>query len=149
MSIDRHGTQNAVQKMFIKLGHWHRPLHVRALLAKKKREKTNSAKHTMDPLSIPDYATKKGRLHRHRYGKKPGDREYYIANQLKKCKKKDFQGIHDRFVRDEQFRNRKKMVETKMFVDKWMILRTKIIPTNCHHKKTTITKVIGGFIQTR
>ena len=40
--------------------------------------------------------------------KKPGDREYYITNQLKKkCKKKFFQGgIHDRFIRDEQFPNR-------------------------------------------
>ena len=38
-------------------------------------------------------------------GKKPGDREYYIAHSLKKkCKKKDFLGIHDRFTRDEKFR---------------------------------------------
>ena len=58
-------------------------------------------------LSIPDYVIKKGRPHGHRYGKKPGDREYYIANQpQKKCKKRFFQGIHDRFIRDEQFRNR-------------------------------------------
>ena len=39
--------------------------------------------------------------------KKPGDREYFSANQLKKtCKKKFFQGIHDRFIRDETFHNR-------------------------------------------
>ena len=64
-------------------------------------------KYTMDLLSIPDYYIQKGRPHGHRYGKKRGDKEYYIANQLKKkCKKKDFQGIHDRFVRDEQFRSR-------------------------------------------
>ena len=64
-------------------------------------------KYTMDLLSIPDYVIKKGRPHGHRYGKKPGDREYYTANQLKKkCKKKFFQGIHDRFIRDETFRNR-------------------------------------------
>ena len=50
---------------------------------------------------------KKGRPHGHRYGKKPGDKEYDIANQLKKkCKKKNFQGIHDRFVRDQEFRSR-------------------------------------------
>ena len=48
----------------------------------------------------------KGRPHGYRYGKKPGDRENKIANQLKKCKKKFFQGIHDRFIRDETFRNR-------------------------------------------
>ena len=33
-----------------------------------------------------------------------------------------------------------KMVETKMLVDKWMLLRTKIIPTIWHH---------GGWLQTR
>ena len=55
-------------------------------------------------FSIPDYYIKKGRLHGHRYGKKPGDKEY-IGHQLKKkCKKKYFQGIHDRFVRDDKFR---------------------------------------------
>ena len=64
-------------------------------------------KYTMDLLSIPEHVIKKGRPHGHRYGKKAGDREYKTANQLKKkCKKKFFQGIHDRFIRDEQFRNR-------------------------------------------
>ena len=38
-------------------------------------------KYTMDLLSIPNYYIKKGRPHGHRYGKKPGDREYYIANR--------------------------------------------------------------------
>ena len=42
-----------------------------------------------------------------------------------------------------------KMIETKMFVDKWMLLRTKIIPTIWPHKNITITKVIGGFVRTR
>ena len=64
-------------------------------------------KYPIDLLSIPEYVIKKGRPHGHRYGKKPGDREYFSANQLKKkCKKKFFQGIHDRFIRDETFRNR-------------------------------------------
>ena len=59
----------------------------------------------MDLLSIPDYYIKKGRPHGHRYREKPGDKEYYIANQLKKkCKKKYYQGIQDRFVRDDKFR---------------------------------------------
>ena len=63
--------------------------------------------YTMDLLSVPEYVIKKGRPHRHRYGKKPGDKEYHTANQLKKrCKKKYFQGIHDRFIRDPEFRNR-------------------------------------------
>ena len=65
-------------------------------------------KYTMDLHSILEYVIKKGRPHGHRPGKKPGDREYFSANQLKKkCKKKkNFQGIHDRFIRDETFRNR-------------------------------------------
>ena len=76
-------------------------------LRKGRGENQKFIKYTMDLLSIPDYVIKKGRPHGHRYGKKLGDREYYIANQLKKkCKKKNFQGIHDRFVRDEQFRSR-------------------------------------------
>ena len=45
--------------------------------------------YTMDLLSVPEYVIKKGRPHGHRYGKKPGDKEYYTANQLKKkCKKR-------------------------------------------------------------
>ena len=36
-----------------------------------------------------------------------------------------------------------------MVVDKWMLLRTKIIPTISLHKNITITKVIGGFVRTR
>ena len=35
-----NGTQDAVQSMFVILEHWHRPLHVRALLAKRKRGKS-------------------------------------------------------------------------------------------------------------
>ena len=64
--------------------------------------------YTKDLLSVPEYVIKKGRPHGHRYGKKPGDKEYFSANQLKKrCKKKYFQGIHDRFIRDPEFRSRK------------------------------------------
>ena len=71
-------------------------------LRKGREENQKFIKYTMDLLSIPDYYIMKVRPHGHRYGKKPGDKEYYIANQLKrKCKKKDFQGIHDRFVRDD------------------------------------------------
>ena len=61
----------------------------------------------MDLLSVPEYVIKKGRPHGHRYGEKPGDKEYFTANKLKKrCKKKYFQGIHDRFILDPEFRSR-------------------------------------------
>ena len=43
--------------------------------------------YTMDLLSLPEYVIKKRRPHGHRYGKKPGDKEYFPANQLnKRCK---------------------------------------------------------------
>ena len=68
-------------------------------------ENKKFVQYTMDLLSIPNYYIKKGRPHGHRYGKKPGDHEYFIANSLKKkCRKRKFLGIHDRFIRDEKFR---------------------------------------------
>ena len=77
------------------------------LLRKGRGANQQFIKYTMDFLSVPEYVIKKGRPHGHRYGKKPRDKEYYLANQLKKkCKKKDFQGIHDRFLRDQEFRIR-------------------------------------------
>ena len=80
-------------------------------LRKGTEENKKFVQYTMDLFSIPNYYIKKGRPHGHRYGKKPGDREYYIANSLKKkCKKKNFLGIHDRFIRDEKFR--KNMFDT-------------------------------------
>ena len=57
--------------------------------------------------SIPEYVIKKGRPHGHRHGKHPGNREYYLANDLKKrFIKRDYKGIHDRFLRDHIFRGR-------------------------------------------
>ena len=62
-------------------------------LRKATEENKKFIQYTMDLLSILDYYIKKGRPHGHRYGKKPGDKEYYIAHQLKKkCKKNYFQG---------------------------------------------------------
>ena len=64
----------------------------------------------MGLLSVPEYVMKKRRPHGHRYGKKPENKKYYLANQLKKkCKKGQFQGIHDRFLLDHEFHVR--MVE--------------------------------------
>ena len=75
-----------------------------------RRDNQKFIKYTMDFLSIPDYVIKKGRSHGHRYGRKPGDREYDIAKQLREeCKKRDFQGVHDRFRRDDKCR--KRMIE--------------------------------------
>ena len=44
---------------------------------------------------------------RHFLQKETADEEYYLANQLKKkCKKRHFLGIHDRFLRHHEFRIR-------------------------------------------
>ena len=67
-------------------------------------ENKKFVQYTMDLLSIPNYYMKKGRHHGHRYGKMPGDYEYFVSNSLKKKCKKNFLGIHDRFIRDEKFR---------------------------------------------
>ena len=84
MRITRHGIQNAVQSLFIIRGHRHRLLHVREENKK---------------------FVQKGRHHGHHYGKKPGDYECFVVNLLKKkCKKRNFLGIHDQFIRDEKFR---------------------------------------------
>ena len=67
-------------------------------------------KSVLDLFSIPNFYIRKGRPHDHRYGKKEGAQEYHTANQLqKKCKKRQFLSIHDRFIRDTWFR--KTMIE--------------------------------------
>ena len=50
---------------------------------------------TLDLLSIPNFAIKKGRPHGHRYGKTKEQREHHIAHNLRKrCIKRGFGGIH-------------------------------------------------------
>ena len=62
-------------------------------------------KSVLDLLSIPNFYIRKGRPHGHRYGKKEGDKENHTANQLqKKCRKRGYNNIHDRFIRDTRFR---------------------------------------------
>ena len=67
-------------------------------------------KSVLDLFSIPNFYIKKGRPHGHRYGKKEGCKEYHTANQLqKRCRKKQYENIHDRFIRDTWLR--KTMIE--------------------------------------
>ena len=64
----------------------------------------------LDLFSIPNFYIRKGRPHGHRYGKKAGCKEYHTANQLqRRCRKKKYENIHDRFIRDKFFR--KTMIE--------------------------------------
>ena len=67
-------------------------------------------KSVLDLFSIHHNYIRKGQPHGHRYGKKERDQEYHTANQLqKKCKKREFLSIYDRFIRDARFR--KTMIE--------------------------------------
>ena len=60
---------------------------------------------TLDLLSIQNYVIKKGRPHGHRYGKTTEQRYHHIAHNLRKrCIKRRFKGIHDRFLKDPEFR---------------------------------------------
>ena len=60
---------------------------------------------TLDLLSIPNYVIKKGRPHGHKCGKTPQKKEYHLVHNLKKrCIKKHLKGIHDRFLKDPEFR---------------------------------------------
>ena len=64
----------------------------------------------LDTFSIPNFYIRKGRPHGHRYGKAPGCKDYFTANQLaRKGRKKKYDSIHDRFIRDKTFR--KAMIE--------------------------------------
>ena len=48
--------------------------------------------------------------HGHRHGKALAYKEYHTANQhARKCRKKEYDSIHDRFIRDKTFR--KAMIE--------------------------------------
>ena len=60
---------------------------------------------TLALLSIPNFVIKKGRPHGHRHGKTKEQRDYHVAlNLRKRCIKRLFTGIHDRFLKDTEFR---------------------------------------------
>ena len=60
---------------------------------------------TLDLLAIPNHVIKKGRPHGHRYGKTKEQREHFVAhNERKRCIKRGFEGVHDRFQNDPTFR---------------------------------------------
>ena len=78
-----------------------------SILSYEKKKNKKYIKFILDFFSIPNFYIKKNRPHSHRYGKKEGDQEYHISNQLqKKCKKREFLSIH---IRDARFR--KTMIE--------------------------------------
>ena len=60
---------------------------------------------TLESFSIPCFYIRKDRPRGHRYGKAPRCKEYHTAHQLaKKCRKRRYESIHDRYIRDQAFR---------------------------------------------
>ena len=60
----------------------------------------------LDILSIPNYVIKKVRLHGNRHGKTEEQIKHFIAHNLRKrCIKKNFERIYDRFQKDLTFRD--------------------------------------------
>ena len=60
---------------------------------------------TLDLLSIPNYVIKKGRPRGHRFGKTKEQKDHHIVHFFwKRCIKRGFEGIHDRFQNDSTFR---------------------------------------------
>ena len=53
----------------------HRRLNMLTFLAERNKGQSKVVKYTMDSLSLPEYVIKKGRLHGHRHGEKPGDKQ--------------------------------------------------------------------------
>ena len=55
----------------------------------------------LDVLSIQNFAIKKWRLHGNRHGKTEAQKEHFIAhNARRRCIKRGYEGIHDRFQKD-------------------------------------------------
>ena len=60
----------------------------------------------LDVLSIPNYVIKKERPRGARHGKTEAQKEHFIAhNARRRCIKKSFKGIHDRFQKDLTYRD--------------------------------------------
>ena len=60
----------------------------------------------LDAFSIPHHVIKKERPRGARHGKTEAQKEHFLAhNARKRCIKKNFDGIHDRFQRDSVFRD--------------------------------------------
>ena len=61
---------------------------------------------TLNSFTIGNFYVRKNRPRGYRYGKAPGCKEYHTAHQLaKKCRKKGYDSIYDRYMRDKLFRS--------------------------------------------
>ena len=76
------------------------------LMAEDSAENRKYMSSTLDSFSIANFYIRKDRPRGHRYGKAPGCKEYHTAHQLaKKCRRKGYDSIYDRYIRDKAFRS--------------------------------------------
>ena len=65
----------------------------------------NFSQWRLGALSIPHYVIKKGRPHGARHGETDAQKEHFVAHSVRRrCLKKNFERIHDRFQRDPVYR---------------------------------------------
>ena len=88
-----------------------RLLHLRAPL-ERKWSQSRYLQWTLDLLTIQNYFIKKVRPHDHRFGKTKEQKDHHIVHYLRKrCIKRGFEGIHDRFLKDEILRESQLEIE--------------------------------------
>ena len=76
------------------------------LMAEDSAEHRKYMSSTLNSFTIGNFYIRKDRPRGHRYGKAPGCKEYHTAHQLaKKCRKKGYDSIYDRYIRDKAFRS--------------------------------------------
>ena len=131
--------------MLIILKRRHRLLHMRASLERKCSQARRYPIYIGPSFNSRIRIIKKGRLHGHRYGKTPQQKEYHQARNFKKrCIKKHFKGftiasweilnfVHPRLEhdRDEE-------------LSKWTILRTRMSLMTWRNQNIFDTNRIGG-----
>ena len=106
--------------------------------------------YTSNLLSIPHYVIKKGLPHGHRYGKTPHQKKHHQAQNLKKrCIKKGYQGIHDRFLIESEFRASQLEHDRDEEVCKWTSLRTRISPITWRKQNIFDTNRTGGSLSNK
>ena len=102
------------------------------LLRKGRGENLKFIKYTMDFLSILEYVIKKGRFHRHQYNEKRGRQGTFHGTSWRSARR-SFSKVS--MIDSHEMKHSAikwlRMLETKMFVNKWMFLRTKSMFT--HH----------------
>ena len=83
----------------------HRLLHLRASLEKESIQPRYPPMDVGSSLNPEQCVIKKGRPHGHRYGKTEEQTQHHIAHNLRKrCIRRGFERIHDRFQKDSIFR---------------------------------------------